>query len=266
MAKASTVLYLSHGGGPLPLLEEPGDQQVVSSLKSLRASLNTPSAIILVSAHWEAPVFTITGSSNPALIYDYVGFPERAYQLEYPAAGAPDIAESIAASLASAGIKASIDQRRGYDHGMFVPLSILFPDANIPCVQISLMQSLDPLTHIQMGEALNTLEIENLLFVGSGFSFHNMTAFFDKGNVANNGKNLLFQQWLEETIMSDIIREAERKQRLLDWTNAPYARFCHPREEHLLPLHVCYGITGRPAERAIKMEILEKTSCTFLWQ
>lgn len=172
------ALFLSHGGGPLPLLGDAAHTEMVSCLKEIAESISRPSAIIVVSAHWEAANATLTSGENPHLIYDYSGFPPESYEISYPCPGSPDLATSILRQLELAGIKASADGTRGFDHGLFVPLKIMYPEADIACVQLSLIKNLDPLEHIKLGQALQGLADPSILLIGSGFSFHNMRAFF----------------------------------------------------------------------------------------
>jgi 4,5-DOPA dioxygenase extradiol len=177
-ADLSPVLFIPHGGGPLPLLGDPGHQQLVDFLQGIPARIPTPAAICVISAHWEESIATITSGASPSLIYDYYGFPESAYGIQYPAPGSPSLAEEIFAAFQKNSIVANLDEQRGFDHGLFVPLKLMFPDAGIPCVQLSLLSNLNPSDHIAIGKALRPLRRENVLFIGSGFSFHNMKAFF----------------------------------------------------------------------------------------
>ena len=172
------ALFLSHGGGPLPLLGDPAHTEMVYCLQEIAETIVRPSAIIVVSAHWEAENATVTSGDSPGLIYDYSGFPPESYEIKYPCPGHPSLAISIMKQLGKAGINAHADDARGFDHGLFVPLKIMYPDADIPCVQLSLIKGLDPLAHINLGRALQDLADSSTLLIGSGFSFHNMNAFF----------------------------------------------------------------------------------------
>lgn len=262
------VLYISHGGGPLPLLGDPGHQALVAQLQGMRTKLRRPKAIIVISAHWEEPVATITGAAQPPLIYDYNGFPPQSYELSYPALGAPTLANRLQHTLSDAGIDCVVDPKRGYDHGMFVPLTLIYPEADIPVLQLSLLEHLDAEAHLRLGQALAQLAAEELLIIGSGFSFHNMRAFYQTSADADaqaNTQNQAFEGWLKETMLSQDISEAERWQRLVNWQQAPSARFCHPREEHLLPLHVCYGVAQRPCDYYDQAVVLGKKAGLFYW-
>ena len=260
----SPVLFIPHGGGPLPLLGDPGHRQVVDFLQSLSSRIPRPPVICVISAHWEASVATITSGITPSLIYDYYGFPEEAYAIEYPAQGAPELAQKLFAALQKKGIPVRLDEQRGFDHGLFVPLKLMFPEAKIPCVQLSLLNHLDPTVHIAIGKALRPLRRDNVMFIGSGFSFHNMQAFFSDSQGLDQ-KNADFEEWLIDTCTNQNLSFVERISRLIAWQQAPTARYCHPREEHLLPLHVCAGLAEGPAELVFDGEVLGKKTCAFVW-
>jgi 4,5-DOPA dioxygenase extradiol len=266
MTNKASVLFLSHGGGPLPLLGDAAHKEMVDCLRTISRKIKKPRAILVVSAHWEADVATVTAAENPPLIYDYYGFPEESYDIQYPCPGEPLLAEQIYESFEAAGITSQLDQQRGFDHGLFVPLKIMYPEADIPCVQLSLINSLDPAVHIKTGQALQNLQYENLLVIGSGFSFHNMKAFFTPETTESKAMNESFEQWLVTTCSSEEIDETERSRRLTQWTAAPGARFCHPREEHLLPLHVCYGIAQTHCSDCFELRILNRKASMYLWQ
>lgn len=266
MSQQRNALFLSHGGGPLPLLGDEAHSEMVSCLQRIAASIPRPSAIVVVSAHWEAAKPTLTAGARPELIYDYYGFPPESYDITYPCVGHPALAQRIAEQLRALDIDVCLDADRGFDHGLFVPLKIMYPQADIPCVQLSLLESLDPAQHIAMGRALQGLNDPSILLIGSGFSFHNMKAFFAQDTEATRSANQAFDHWLQETCGKSALSEAERERRLLEWESAPSARYSHPREEHLLPLHVCYGFTESACTTAYQLQILNKQSSMFLWQ
>ena len=258
-----SVLYIAHGGGPLPLLNHKGHFELIQFLKKIPEQLEPPETIIIISAHWEQSIPTLTASDSPPLIYDYYGFPPEAYEIDYPAPGNPRMAKKLLSILEEQRIHAQLDKRWGFDHGMYVPLRLMYPDAQIPCVQLSLINGLDPLQHINMGRALRKIVNKRTLVLGSGFSFHNMKTF---GETGKDPKNIEFDHWLSETMTDPELSPSTRENRLIQWENAPHARYCHPREEHLLPLHVCYGIAGMPAKLVFHGSVLGKKSCAFLWQ
>lgn len=260
------ILYIAHGGGPMPLLGDKSHENMVTKLREAAAQMPKPQAILVISAHWETDIPHVTTAAKPELIYDYYGFPAESYTVEYPAPGEPALAEQLLGAVTAAGIEAQGDAKRGFDHGLFVPLKLMYPEADIPCVQLSLMNHLNADTHIKLGQALQTLDYDNLLILGSGFSFHNMRAFFTPNHVEADSQNAAFQAWLERVCSDHEMNEKQRRHLLANWQQAPHARFCHPREEHLLPLHVCYGVAGRACERATTVYALNKEARLFYWQ
>ena len=259
------ILYIPHGGGPLPLLGDAGHEKLVRFLEEIPKTMGRPEAILVVSAHWEERHPMVTSGKSPALIYDYNGFPEAAYAIEYPAPGNPDLAERIVDLFKVEGKTAWRHSQRGFDHGVYVPLKIMYPDATIPCVQISLLNSLDAADHIQVGKTLAGLRRENILVLGSGFSFHNMKFFFTGSTADAEADNARFQEWLIETCTGPLTQE-ERAWRLVNWESAPFARYCHPREDHLLPLHVCCGMAQSPGDLVFAEKVMNKKACAFLWR
>ncbi|WP_417698713.1 DODA-type extradiol aromatic ring-opening family dioxygenase [Pseudoalteromonas lipolytica] len=259
------VFFVSHGGGPMPLLGDASHADMVTCLQSVAAKIKKPSAILMISAHWEANPINITSSAAPELIYDYYGFSDSAYSIEYPCPGEPVLAEQVHQALTTAYIDSELNSTRGFDHGMYVPLKIMYPDADIPCVQLSLHPSLLPNVHLAIGEALQNLHYDNLLIIGSGFTFHNMRAFFTPETAEIKMQNLAFEQWLVDVCGNTSLTEQQRHAKLLEWQMAPAARFNHPREEHLLPLHVCYGAASRPCSDIYELRIANKHASMFLW-
>jgi len=236
----SPVLYIPHGAGPLPLLGDKNHESLIAFLKGLTQSIRVPSAILIVSAHWEASQATITSGSQPKLIYDYSGFPPRAYDIQYPAVGHSRLAQEIFRLIEKDGIQVRLDEKRGFDHGMYVPLKLMYPEAQIPCLQLSLLRNFLPAEHIELGKSLASLRRKNVLIVGSGLSFHNLGLFF-RPEMDSHKKSIEFDHWLVDTCTNATLSISEREDRLVAWEKAPYARHCHPREEHLLPLHICFG-------------------------
>ncbi len=245
------TLFVPHGAGPCFFMDwnpPTAWKRMGDFLSSLAATLPArPTAIVLVSAHWLEPAFSVTCGPQPELIYDYHGFPAHTYELRYPAPGAPQLAAHIAALLGAAQLPVQQDPARGFDHGMFIPLKLMFPGADVPVVQLSLRHDLDPQAHLDAGRALAPLRDQGVLIVGSGMSFHNMRGYGDPhfGPVADT-----FDQWLVQTIESaPPLREAA----LARWDQAPCARLCHPprAEEHLLPLLLAAGAAGEDPGQCI---------------
>lgn len=235
------TLFIPHGGGPWPFMTPPGQPSPWDSLavylRGLDRSLGRrPKAVLVISGHWEEPRATVNVASKPPLLFDYDGFPDHTYRLRYDAPGSPAVAARVQALLGAAGIATGEDAERGYDHGVFVPFMLIYPDADVPIVQLSLNKNLDARTHLAIGRALAPLRDEGVLIVGSGMSFHNLRSFNDPRAVPASER---FDAWLKDTVEDS--DPARRESLLADWTKAPDALYCHPRPEHLLPLFVAAG-------------------------
>ncbi|MFA7504498.1 MAG: class III extradiol ring-cleavage dioxygenase [Burkholderiaceae bacterium] len=258
------TLYIPHGAGPCFFMDwSPADtwNRMAAFLRGIPATLPArPRAIVLVSGHWLAPRFSVTGHPRPPLVFDYYGFPAHTYELSYPAPGDPELAGRLAARLAAAGMPADVDDERGFDHGVFIPLKLVFPAADIPVVQLSLRSDLDPGAHLDAGRALASLRDEGVLLVGSGMSFHNMRGYGDPRFTPLSAE---FDHWLGDVVASS---ETRRDELLRDWTRAPHARDCHPprAEEHLLPLMVVAGAADdAPGRKVYSEPIMETTISAF---
>ncbi|MEQ1579043.1 MAG: class III extradiol ring-cleavage dioxygenase [Steroidobacteraceae bacterium] len=240
------TFFISHGGGPWPWIDEMRTMFAGSAgwLAHLPETLPAvPKAILSVTGHWEAPEFTVGTSTAPPMVYDYSGFPEHTYHIKYPAPGSPAIAERVRHLLSAAGIRCDTDATRGFDHGTFVPLYVMYPEATIPVVQLSIKHSMDPREHLHAGTALQPLRDEGVLVVGSGLSYHNMRGFRGGGGPAS----VAFEHWLTSAVSEPNV--ATRTSRLLSWEQAPAARLSHPREDHLIPLMVVAGAAGEDQGR-----------------
>ena len=260
------TLFIPHGAGPCFFMDwNPKDawDATAAWLRSIPASLPArPKAILLISGHWLAQQATLGATERPELIFDYHGFPPHTYELRYDAPGAPALAARVQQLLVGAGLPAQQDAQRGWDHGVFIPLKVAFPDADIPVVQLSLLQSLDAADHIAMGRALAPLRDEGVLIVGSGMSYHNMRGYGDPRSTPISES---FDQWLTDTVA---LPAAERSARLADWANAsaPAGRLSHPpgAEEHLLPLHVVAGAAGdAPGRKVFSDQVMATTISAF---
>lgn len=231
--------FINHGGGPCFFLE-PGPMRTAwapleAYLRGFATNLpKRPDALIVISGHWEEAVPHIHTGATPSPLYDYGGFPSHTYEIEWPAPGHPVLAERVASLLDKAGIESKPERTRGWDHGVFIPLKVAFPEADLPVVQLSLQKGLDPEAHLAFGRALSPLRAENVLIIGSGQSYHNMQGFFS-GRPEPAAQ--AFDHWLRDKMTDAVTRE----QALRDWQSAPGARTSHPREEHLLPLMVAAG-------------------------
>ena len=237
------TLYIPHGGGPCFFMEWPHATpnpwtELASWLEGLAASLpRPPKAVLVVSGHWEETPIAVNVQERPPLLYDYYGFPEHTYRLKFPAPGAPQVAHAARELLAAAGIAGRDETRRGLDHGVFVPFKLIYPQADVPIVQMSLQRGLDPAAHLLIGAALAPLRERGVLIVGSGMSFHNLQiASIENQRIPPSEQ---FDAWLARTVCDADV--AARNSGLIRWASAPAARFAHPREEHLIPLMVAAG-------------------------
>jgi len=239
-------LFIPHGGGPCFFMDgfgPPGAWDAMAAyLRGIAGTLpERPTALLIVSGHWEAARPTLTSNPKPELIYDYHGFPPHTYALRYPAPGEPALAARSRRLLGEAGLDGDLDAGRGWDHGVFIPMKLSFPAADIPIVQLSLLHSRDARAHLALGAALEPLRDEGVLVIGSGMSYHNMLGFFS-GSATDARASADFDAWLTEAVCAP--DPQRRSMALADWAAAPSARACHPEEEHLLPLMVAAGAGG----------------------
>jgi len=241
--------YITHGGGPWLYMD--GEYRAMHAalehgLAAIPRELGVrPRALLVVSAHWEAPEFALLAAARPGMLCDYGGFPPHTYRVQYPAPGAPELAQRARGLLAAAGIGAALETRRGYDHGVFVPLAVMYPDADVPVLAMSLQGGLDPAAHLAAGRALAPLRAEGVLIVASGSSYHNLGGV-NAGAVAASRD---FDAWLQQALCG--ASGAAREALLERWADAPAARHAHPREEHLLPLMVAAGAGGDDAGHCV---------------
>jgi 4,5-DOPA dioxygenase extradiol len=240
------TVFLSHGS-PMHAIE-PGIAG--RAWTGLGKSLPRPRAVLIASAHWETSTPMLTGSPRPETIHDFGGFPEPLYQVRYPAPGAPDIASDIVARLKTAEITAGIDGFRGLDHGAWVPLRWMYPEADVPVVQLSVQPDHDTEYHLRLGHALRPLADEGILIIGSGHATHNLR---DWRSSPQRQAALpyadAFARWLQQSLASG---DADALTHYRD--RAPEAARAHPTEEHFLPLFVAWGAAGpgATAERIVE--------------
>ena len=241
--------FISHGGGPWPWLKEEmrgAYDKLEASLKELPREIGvTPKAILAVSGHWEGRDFTVMSGATPPMLYDYSGFPEHTYRVRYGAPGSPQVARRGLELLAASGIDAREDAARGFDHGVFAPLAVAYPEANVPVLQLSIRSDYDPEAHLAAGRALAPLRDEGVLILASGLSYHNLRQFDERARVPSRE----FDEWLNAALCG--ASSEERNTLLRDWQNAPSARAAHPREDHLIPLMVAAG--AAEAEAAVRV-------------
>ncbi len=231
--------FISHGGGPWPWLtaEMPGVyDRLADSLRAMPRELGaTPRAVLAVSGHWEEDAFAVMSGAEPPMVYDYSGFPAHTYRIKYPAPGSPEVAARVRELLARAGIGTREDETRGFDHGVFAPLRVIYPEADVPVLQLSIRRGYDPEEHLAAGRALAPLRDEGVLILGSGLSYHNLRQF----GPGARGASKEFDEWLTDAVCASA--GEGRNQKLRRWAEAPSARAAHPREDHLIPLMLAAG-------------------------
>jgi aromatic ring-opening dioxygenase catalytic subunit (LigB family) len=252
MAVIAPALFVNHGGGPMPLLGDSEHKGLTVFLRDeVKKHLNLAEtkAIILVTAHWEESSVTISSGKKHDLYFDYYGFPPETYKYKYDAPGDPVLAERIHEALKKEGINSKLDPKRGWDHGVFVPMLLINPAANIPIIQLSVLKTQDPEQHYKLGQALYQFRKEGIAVLGSGMSYHNMREFFygRKGEVVNAE----FDDYLYKVCTSE--DESKRKEGLVVWRQQPGATEAHPvrAAEHFMPLIVIAGAGGPNAGKRI---------------
>jgi aromatic ring-opening dioxygenase catalytic subunit (LigB family) len=254
------VLFISHGGGPWPFVDSL-EQMYVRSERELRRLPERlavrPQAVLVISGHWEAPHFSVATGARPPMEYDYSGFPAHTYQIRYAAPGDPALAENARRLIAGAGLEVVADPSRGFDHGVFVPLSLMYPKADMPIVMVSIHSGYDPRDHLALGRALAPLRDDGVLIVGSGLTYHNMRGF-NRDSSTEDAE--AFTRYLNEAISLEDAHQ--RDDRLIHWESAPRARSAHPREDHLMPLLVAAGAAGGDAGQVLFSEQVMKIPMT----
>jgi aromatic ring-opening dioxygenase catalytic subunit (LigB family) len=261
--KKLPTLYIPHGGGPCFFIDPPAENPhmwdgLAAYLRGIDAGLGVrPRAVLVVSGHWETAQPTANIAERPKLLFDYYGFPEHTYRLKYPVAGAADLEPRVRELLAGAGFELGTDAKRGLDHGVFVPFLLIYPNADVPIMQLSLIETLDPAAHLALGRALAPLRDRGVLIVGSGMSYHNVAAMFSgRGDDASSS----FDAWLADAVKDPSARD----QKLIAWRSAPGGRESHPRAEHLIPLMVAAGAAdGDPGVRTFSESIAGKAISGF---
>ena len=235
---AQPAIFVSHGS---PMLALDGGS-TAAAWRKLAAGIPAMRAVLIVSAHWETAAPAVSAAPQPETIHDFGGFPRPLYEIQYPARGASWLAERVRELLADVDLPASIDPTRGLDHGAWVPLREMFPDADVPVAQLSLQPHLGTLHHYRLGRALAPLRDEGVLIVGSGSLTHNLRDMIP--GVTEESSRVhpyvpAFQQWMHERILRHDIEALADYRR-----SAPHATRAHPDDEHLLPLYVVLGAAG----------------------
>jgi len=237
--------FIPHGAGPCFFMDWPGDPRAWDRMAAFLRGLPQDAgarakAVLVVSGHWQEDAYTVNAGARPPLLFDYHGFPRHTYELEYPAPGAPELAGQVRELLAGAGLPTGRETARGYDHGVFVPLKLMYPQADMPIVQLSMRNGLDPREHLRAGAALAPLREQGVLIVGSGMSFHNMRGFQPAFNAAS-------RRFDDSLAAAVALPRAEREHALENWRQAPDADAAQPHPDHLLPLMVAAGAAGDDA-------------------
>ncbi len=236
MSPRMPVIFVSHGA-PDALLKAP---DTVACWREIGRAIPEPSAILVISAHWETRQLTVSLSGAPETIHDFRGFSPVLHRMQYHAPGAPALAEKVVSLLATSGVVADLHPSRGLDHGAWVPLSVMYPQANVPVTQISLARNKEPATYFELGKLLSPLRDEGILIIASGAITHNF-AWLDwqaNGNPAPFSKAYIFSEWVAERLAT------QDSSALLEYRLAPYGSESHPTEEHFLPLLVALGAAG----------------------
>ena len=251
MSSRLPTYFISHGGGPWPYMEEMRVPMagLTKALQDMPRQIGvTPKAILMISGHWEESGFNVMSNPHPGMLYDYGGFPPHTYKVIYAAPGAPELAARVQSLITEAGLPSELDAQRGFDHGTFSPLVVMYPQANVPVIQVSMRASLDPAEHIALGRALAPLRDEGVLIVGSGLSYHNLRQFGPAGKAPSQA----FDDWLQDAVVASTPDQRETK--LLNWARAPSARIAHPREDHLIPLMAAVGAADADAATCVYHE------------
>ena len=248
--------FIPHGGGPCFFMDPPAGlpkdtwDSMADFLKGMDDALGArPKAVLVISAHWQTKTPAVHVGETPDLLFDYYGFPAHTYELTYPVKGDPSLAAHVQEVLAKAGWESKTEHERGLDHGLFIPFKLIYPEADVPMVQLSMPDTSDPNVHLAFGRALAPLRDEGVLIVGSGLSYHNLREFFS-GRTVKEAR--AFDDWIHDAV----IRPDDRNDVLLNWEDAPGARISHPTPEHFLPLLIAAGAaTGDPATRVYSGEV-----------
>ncbi|KAF2196314.1 Extradiol aromatic ring-opening dioxygenase [Delitschia confertaspora ATCC 74209] len=274
MTRIAPVISISHGGGPMPVLGDPSHAAIVKSLKTRVPEIlklgtpEQPQAIVLVTAHWSTQKPTISSAGKHDMLYDYYGFPEESYQLKYDAPGSPEVAGKVESALKEAGLEPNKDSSRGWDHGVFIPMILIHPQATVPIVQLSVLDSEDPKTHFKLGRALSTLRSQNIAIIGSGFaSMHNLRLMFNGATQSHSFKSLN-EEWSKAvTDAAQTESSEDREKKFNTWRKWPGAYEMHPKggAEHFLPLIVCAGAGREHKAKAYKDEFMGLNMWSYYW-
>ncbi len=234
------TLFISHGS-PMIMLQDLPSRQF---LEHVAETLPRPKAIVIATAHWLTRGPAVGGAANPKMIYDFGGFPKPLFEMQYPAPGNPALAERVAEMIAASGMQVGIDPNRGFDHGVWVPLKLMYPNADIPVVPLAIQPHFGPAHHVAVGRALASLRNEDVLVLGSGTFTHDLSRFWQFPADAEAQPDVVaFSNWMDEALTS-----GDTSSLLAYRTQAPGAESNHPTDEHLLPIYVALGAAGDGAQ------------------
>ncbi|RDL35692.1 Extradiol aromatic ring-opening dioxygenase [Venustampulla echinocandica] len=275
MASRAPVVAVCHGGGPMPILNDPGHAGLIKSMRTRVPEIlglgtaSAPRAIVLVTAHWDERNPTISNGKKHSLYYDYHGFPPETYKLKYDAPGSPEVAAEVYDVLQKAGMNPQTDDQRGWDHGVFVPMLLINPAANIPIIQLSVLSSASPAQHYAMGRALAPLRDTGVAIVGSGMpTLHNLRLMFS-GAANDKSVQKRNKEWSDKLTQTVGLESSQERGEMLNgWRDWVGAKEAHPQggEEHFLPLVVCAGAGGDGKAGAFGDEVMGTKQFTYYWK
>ncbi|KAM3956835.1 uncharacterized protein ACR2FA_009143 [Aphomia sociella] len=260
-------LFINHGGGPNPVLGEKNNRDIAEFLKNVHniVDLKSLKAIILVTAHREEDIVTISAGERHGLLYDYYNFPPESYKLRYDGKGDPVLARKIYEALKNAGIPSQLDTERGWDHGVFIPMMLINPSADIPIVQISILKNHNAGQHFEIGKVLYQFRKDGVAVFGSGLSYHNMKELRKESNEDLGIVNGEFDQFLNDVCTGG----EEKRKEIVFWEKAPGAYNSHPLgdADHLMPLIVAAGAGGSKSGRNVFNSIFKDNFklSGFMW-
>ncbi|EED23147.1 conserved hypothetical protein [Talaromyces stipitatus ATCC 10500] len=271
------VICVNHGSGPMPVL---GDEYHTDVTKSLQETIprilrlgtpEAPRAILVITAHWSENYPTVSSADKHELYYDYRGFPPQSYSLKYDAPGSRRVAEEVGKALENEGLRPVLDDKRGWDHGVFIPFMLINPLANVPLVQISVLLSENAQDHLNMGRAFEKLRDSNIAILGSGFSsVHNLPVMLkiSRGFLPMSSFQANYEAW-NKSLTGAVLEENadERCRKLEKWRGFPHSDEMHPpaRAEHFLPLLVCAGAAGDEKGEVLHDKFGEFDIYSYYW-
>ncbi|CAB3222450.1 unnamed protein product [Arctia plantaginis] len=247
-------VFLNHGGGPLPVLGDKDNLEIAEGLRNVPSivKLHELKAIIVVTAHREENIVTISSGERHSLVYDYSNYPPESYTFKYEAPGDPILARKIHEALKKAGIPSTLDEERGWDHGVFIPMMLIHPKADIPVIQVSILKNQNASQHFEVGKILYKFRKEGVAIFGSGMSYHNMDEFRKVETDINKFEKVIVNEEFDQFLNDVCTGDEENRKRIIDWEKEEGGLESHPKGEadHLMPLIVNIGAGGtRPGKK-----------------